>query len=327
MTRKTQFITIGLTLTLLSGALVGCTGPSKATKAADDSYMLSGKVVETMDAAGYTYICLEKDGKKTWAAAPTTKVTVGQEIKLLNGAQMTNFQSKALNRTFDTIIFSGGVKQDQPATPAAKKAKVAPNVPVVDGLLEGTIIETMNAANYTYIQLQKGDRQSWAAIPLTTLYVGDEVELQPGSEMGNFNSKTLNRSFDNITFSGGLKSLKSKNPVPEAQPKTEAAAPAAPVALPAGHPKLGADTKAAAAAPVAPDTITGKVSETMNSGGYTYLCLESEGKKTWAAVPATEVKVGQELTIAAGQAMTNFSSKSLNRTFDSIIFSNGIVTK
>ncbi len=34
-------------------------------------------------------------------------------------------------------------------------------------------------------------------------------------------------------------------------------------------------------------SLSGKVVETMNSGGYTYVCLEKAGKKTWVAVPET----------------------------------------
>ena len=39
---------------------------------------LSGKVVETMDSGGYTYVCLEKKGKKTWVAVPQMKVKRGR---------------------------------------------------------------------------------------------------------------------------------------------------------------------------------------------------------------------------------------------------------
>ena len=35
MTRNTQLISIGLTLTLLSGTLTGCSGPATATKAVE----------------------------------------------------------------------------------------------------------------------------------------------------------------------------------------------------------------------------------------------------------------------------------------------------
>lgn len=71
--------------------------------------LLSGKVVETMDAGGYTYVRIEKDGKKTWVAIPLTKVIVGQELSFTPGAEMANFTSKSLNKTFDSIIFSGGI--------------------------------------------------------------------------------------------------------------------------------------------------------------------------------------------------------------------------
>ncbi|MGE5808285.1 MAG: DNA-binding protein [Nitrospirota bacterium] len=70
-------------------------------------------------------------------------------------------------------------------------------------------------------------------------------------------------------------------------------------------------------------TLSGKVAETMNSGGYTYVLLEKKGKKIWVAIPQTTVKVGQKLDLQPGQEMVNFHSQSLNRTFENIIFSPG----
>ncbi len=81
--------------------------PGKS-KAGSEAPTISGKVVETMNAAGYTYVCLEKNGEKTWVAAPETEVAVGQEMSFEPGQQMTNFTSKTLGRTFGTIIFSSG---------------------------------------------------------------------------------------------------------------------------------------------------------------------------------------------------------------------------
>jgi hypothetical protein len=71
-------------------------------------------------------------------------------------------------------------------------------------------------------------------------------------------------------------------------------------------------------------SLSGKVVETMNSGGYTYVSIENNGKRTWVAIPATAVKVGQEVACQPGMEMKNFTSKTLNRTFESIIFSGGI---
>lgn len=68
----------------------------------------SGKVVETIDAGGYTYVCLEKNGKKTWVAVSQMKVAVGSKMAFQPGQEMPNFTSKSLGRTFDSIIFSGG---------------------------------------------------------------------------------------------------------------------------------------------------------------------------------------------------------------------------
>lgn len=75
----------------------------------EDTGGLSGTVVETMNAAGYTYVCVEKAGKKTWVAIPETKVTVGSKVSFQPGQVMPNFTSKSLNRTFDSIVFSGGL--------------------------------------------------------------------------------------------------------------------------------------------------------------------------------------------------------------------------
>jgi hypothetical protein len=92
---------------------------------------LSGKVIETMNSGGYTYALIEKGDNKTWVAVPETKITKGQTITFLPGAEMVNFQSKTLKRTFDRIIFSAGVatgeaSQGDAAGPASKGAIVAP---------------------------------------------------------------------------------------------------------------------------------------------------------------------------------------------------------
>jgi len=77
----------------------------------------------------------------------------------------------------------------------------------------------------------------------------------------------------------------------------------------------------------APNTISGKIVETMNSGGYTYVLLENNGEKTWVAIKEMKVTVGQEISFEAGHEMAGFTSKTLNRTFDKIIFSAGPVSQ
>jgi len=69
--------------------------------------------------------------------------------------------------------------------------------------------------------------------------------------------------------------------------------------------------------------VTGNVVETMNSGGYSYICLEQNGKKFWFAVPQMVVTKGQVMSFDLGMEMKNFTSKTLNKTFDSIYFATG----
>lgn len=79
------------------------------------------------------------------------------------------------------------------------------------------------------------------------------------------------------------------------------------------------------AAPAAPAVVKGKVVETMDASGYTYIRLDDgSGKEVWAAGPKTELKVGEEVTLQGGSVMENFSSKTLNKTFEKIIFATGV---
>ena len=70
---------------------------------------IEGKITETMDAAGYTYVNVETADGQQWVAMPETKVEVGQDITLASGMEMQNFESKTLGKTFDSVIFSTGI--------------------------------------------------------------------------------------------------------------------------------------------------------------------------------------------------------------------------
>ncbi len=68
----------------------------------------------------------------------------------------------------------------------------------------------------------------------------------------------------------------------------------------------------------------GVVVETMNSGNYTYLQVETQKEKYWAAVPQMKLSVGDQVDVAPGGVMQNFFSPSLKRTFESIIFTSSV---
>ena len=75
--------------------------------AANDQLPRKGKVLSSIDASIYTYIELNENGKTLWIAAPTVKVKKGDMVRFSEGAVMSNFFSKSLNRTFESVIFVG----------------------------------------------------------------------------------------------------------------------------------------------------------------------------------------------------------------------------
>ena len=125
--------------------LVGCgeDTPTPTTKAAKPSVQTApaapeaapgktGKVLETMDAAGYTYIQVDTGSEKFWAAAPQFAAKVGDDVVVPEGMPMPDYHSKTLDRTFDIVYFvpnvlvggasnlSGDMPADHPSTDASK---------------------------------------------------------------------------------------------------------------------------------------------------------------------------------------------------------------
>lgn len=69
---------------------------------------------------------------------------------------------------------------------------------------------------------------------------------------------------------------------------------------------------------------SGKVVETMDAGEYTYVRVETGKTNVWAAAPKFQVKVGDTAAIAAGIGMPNYHSKTLNRDFPVVYFTDRV---
>ena len=87
-------------------------------------------------------------------------------------------------------------------------ADVSANPPQADSgkanVLSGKVLETMDSGRYTYVLLEEEDGNLWVAIPRMEVKTGQEISLRNGIEMKDFESKTLDRIFPKIIFSGGL---------------------------------------------------------------------------------------------------------------------------
>jgi hypothetical protein len=66
--------------------------------------------------------------------------------------------------------------------------------------------------------------------------------------------------------------------------------------------------------------VKGEVLETQEVKPYTYIRLKTRDGEVWAAVTATALKKGAQVTIGNVTMMENFESKTLKRKFDKIVF-------
>ena len=146
-------------LPLLFLALILLLATSQKLLAAD----ISGTILETMDAAGYTYMNLDTGDKQVWVAIPQSKVSEGDKISALEGMEMKNFHSNSFDRTFDSIIFSPGLAGAAPMSPHGNSA---PQKPAADDSFASAVEAERGASSggAAPIQPQQGSGGSMGAI-------------------------------------------------------------------------------------------------------------------------------------------------------------------
>lgn len=84
---------------------------------------LQGQVQEVVDGGSYTYLRIRtKNSGDVWAATMPTKLQKGASVVIADAMLMTNFHSKALNRTFDEIVFGTATVAGATTPPPAKGA-------------------------------------------------------------------------------------------------------------------------------------------------------------------------------------------------------------
>jgi hypothetical protein len=70
--------------------------------------------------------------------------------------------------------------------------------------VKGTVLQTMDAGLYTYIEVKADSGNRWLAAPQVAVKVGDKIRFPEGMEMKAFESRTLKRKFDSIFFVSGI---------------------------------------------------------------------------------------------------------------------------
>jgi DNA/RNA endonuclease YhcR with UshA esterase domain len=119
---------------LIAVILLGAPGAMCQTQSSASAGSYSGKVVETMNAASYTYVLLDTGAAKLWAAAPQFAVKVGDAVAIANATPMPKFHSKTLNRDFEVVYFTGSVTVNGKAPAAGGESAGLPkNHPPLGG--------------------------------------------------------------------------------------------------------------------------------------------------------------------------------------------------
>ena len=78
------------------------------------------------------------------------------------------------------------------------------------------------------------------------------------------------------------------------------------------------------ASPAGDGLVTAKVKTVEQVPNYTYLEVKAKGPAYWVALPTKEIAVGSVISYRGGMLMEDFQSKELNRTFEKILFLEGL---
>ena len=113
-----------------------------------------------------------------------------------------------------------GCKKSEPAAPPAPAA--APNAMEAQAAppsasIKGKVLERLDAPPYSYLRIQQGKEEMWAAVPKADVAKGAEVTVVNAMPMANFESKTLKRTFE-VVFFGTLEGSAAAAPAPGMPP-------------------------------------------------------------------------------------------------------------
>jgi hypothetical protein len=138
-------------------------------------------------------------------------------------------------------------RQPAPAVQDAMKPAPAHGAPAPSAFpsgasVTGPVLETMNAASYTYVRVRGENGEIWAAGPQAPITVGDRVRVPLENPMQNFHSTSLNRDFPLIYFASQISTADGTAAAaapaaadnPHGASRAEAATVTTPMAAPAG---------------------------------------------------------------------------------------------
>ncbi|AUS05305.1 hypothetical protein [Pseudotamlana carrageenivorans] len=81
-------------------------------------------VIDKIASGGYVYLKVKENNNDYWMSIPNRDVKIGATYYYNGGMEMKNFESKTLNRIFESVIFSEGIREDSNASITANKRQI-----------------------------------------------------------------------------------------------------------------------------------------------------------------------------------------------------------
>lgn len=197
---KRQFIFLGLILAFI---LLGCDNSNNdaETKLPEGVHKIT--VTEHMNAAGYTYIKADDNGKQYWIAVTEMPVEKGDVFYFSKAIEMKNFTSKTLNKKFDSILFVDDISKkpnvEAPSTPKIMGSPHQTTPPVATGSLNVEPLKDGNTIASIYKNKADLKNKVIKVRGVITKYNANImnrnwIHIQDGSSFGNHADITVTTS-------------------------------------------------------------------------------------------------------------------------------------
>jgi len=105
--------TVLLVLSACSNHTSGLTSEFAKTSASQQELPVTGKVVDAIQAGGYTYMELSHNGSRFWIASRIIRVQTNDTVSWDSPTLVLDYTSFALNREFAKIYFVKNIRVDQ----------------------------------------------------------------------------------------------------------------------------------------------------------------------------------------------------------------------
>lgn len=160
----------------------------------------TGTVVETADAAGYTYVQVDTGSEKIWAAAPKFNVKVGDEVVVPQGMAMENYHSKTLERDFPVVYFVDSVMVGGADTAMAAPGGMPDGHPDISGGGNGgggsTAAPTPSDIDFSGLKPAEGGKTVEQIIQGSADLAGKQVSVR--GKVVKYNSEIMGKNWLHI---------------------------------------------------------------------------------------------------------------------------------